>query len=53
MSDHSDNEDMTYWTKSEVFGLMKSPIHKTDKLSEEYRDFADDLQDTMLKKMAK
>ena len=54
MSDHSDNaEDMTYWTKSEIFGLMKSPIHKTNKLSEEFQNFADDQQDIMLKKMAK
>ena len=54
MSDQTEeNEDMTYWTKSEIFGLMKSPIHKTNKLREEFQDLADDQQDIKLKNMAK
>ena len=53
MSDQNENEDMTYWTKSEVFGLMKSPMHKANTLREEFQTFADDQQDIKLKNMAK
>ena len=47
-----DKSDMTYWTNSEIFGIMKSPIHTTYKLKEEFMSRENDDQNIKMRYQA-